>query len=103
MIGILKSLCVSLFILSLSGNAHARIDGVDYTQFIVDGEMYSVPVYNPKIEHKFYMIKKMLEGDKTAREFVLGGKEEVEIFIGDGDRKLWLTVNKTDEFVTEVR
>ena len=97
------SLFISLFILSLSANAHAKLDGVDYVDFDVDGKVYSVPIYNPKIEHKFYMIKKMLEGDKTAREFVLGGREEVEIFIGDGDVKRWLTVNKTDEFVTEVR
>ena len=97
-----KSLLAVLFILSLSANAHARLDGVDFVKFEIDGTVYSVPIYNSKVEFKFFMIKKMLEGDKTAREFVLGGQEEVDIFIGDGDVKRWLTVNKYDEYVTEI-
>ena len=103
MIGLVKSLCVSLFILSLSANAHARLDGVDFIELDVNGTIYEVPLYNAKVENRFYMIQKALDGDKSARKFLLGNKDSITEFVGDGERKLWLTLTRDGQHIEEVK
>lgn len=96
---------VALFILLASslmvGTAEARISGVDWLNLPINGTDYEVPLYNDDAKAEFYLVYKALHGDEEARDVVLGGKLEKLIFIGDGDRVLWLHMTKNEEWVTE--
>lgn len=91
-----------LVILALTGKAEAKIDGIPYTDLVVDGTTYSVPIGNREYRDKIYYVKKAIAGDRDAREIVLGGKWREAIFIGD-DKPLWLFVTADDEWVQGVK
>ena len=90
-----------LVVSMICGVAHARIEGVDWLTLNISGEDYEVPLYNDSAKEEFYMVYKAIAGDEAARAVVLGGRAEKVIFIGDGDRTLWLHMTKDSEWVTE--
>lgn len=92
-------LVVSLF----GGVAHARISGVDWLTLPIDGKEYEVPLYNDQAKEEFYMVYRALNGDEEARDVVMGGQVEKLIFIGDGDRVLWLHLTANEAWVTEAK
>lgn len=88
-----------LVLLSLSANSWA-IDA-DYTKFTVNGTTYDVPIPNKDTRSDYYLLHRAIEGDKYARELLLGGKQERAIFIGDIDGARWLVLGKNGEKVIE--
>lgn len=92
-----------LIVSLMSSVAFARISGVDWLKLPVDGEEYEVPLYNDTAKQEFYMVYRALNGDEEAREVVLGGRPEKLIFIGDGDRVLWLHITPDSAWVTEAK
>ena len=96
-LAVLTALAVSF----MSSVAFARLEGVDWLQIPVGQEIYEVPLYNDQAKEEFYMVYRALHGDEAAREVLLAGKQEKLIYIGDGDRVLWLHLTRDSEWVTE--
>jgi hypothetical protein len=87
---------------ALSTSLYAKLEGVPFIDLTVQGVTYEVPIYNPKVENMFYHLKKAIEyDDKVSREILLGKSEQRIIFIGDGDKVLWLKLTKDGQEVKE--
>lgn len=80
-----------------------KLKGIPWTDITVNGVYYEIPIYNPDITEKIYLLKKALEGDTVARDMILGPDGKEEIFIGDGERHLWLIMDETGEYVKEYK
>lgn len=62
---------------------------------------YEVPIGSKDRQNDLFYIKKALNGDREAREMFLGGEDERIFYIGEHSAK-WLTITKTNQFVTEL-
>lgn len=91
----MKKVVIFIAIITVCTNAYAgRLLGVDYVGLTVEGKTYEVPMYRESFRQQFYMIKKAVEyNDLVARELILAGNSDKQIFIGDNDTVRWLIIN----------
>lgn len=97
-----KSLFLGAAIILISGGSFSwALDGVDYTEFEVNGKTYSVPIPNPKTRDEWYMLHKAIDGDKLARKMLLGREERKYFFIGDTGIVRWLVLEQDSQHVID--
>lgn len=87
----MKKICALFLGISLSVSAHAAIDpfeGVEMGTLELEGKTYEFPIV-PEAgkgmavsKNDLYYLKKALQGDKDAREIVMGGASEKWLYIG---------------------
>ena len=95
-----QTLIIIVGVFLVISNAQA-LEGVDYIKFDINGKTYNVPIPNKATREDFRYLKMSLMGDKIAREFLLGGREEKFIFIGDVDAVRWVKLTKESVEVIE--
>ena len=88
----------ALALLFLSSVASARLEGIEYTTVMINGEVVDIPLANKEYTNEVFYLKKLLNGDKEAREIFLGGNKERWFFIGD-ERPKWLLIKQDSEEV----
>ena len=69
------------------------IEGVDYTDLLINGIVYQVPKANKDYIQELYYLKKALSGDKDALDIFVGQGEYRDFFIGD-ETSRWVRVYK---------
>lgn len=86
---------VSGLLLTQNSFAYDYFEGVEMATLEINGETFETPLKNGSDDRtqKFYMIKLALKGDEVAREMLLGGKDEVWIFIGK-ESPIWFRMDK---------
>ena len=95
---------ISLIIgLLLVSNTALALEGVDYVKFDINGVVYDVPIPNKAVREDFRYLRMALDGDKIAREFLLGGKDEKLIFIGDVGVVRWVKLTQGKVEVIEYK
>lgn len=75
-----------------------RFRDVEYTNLIIKGVEYQVPIANNNRKNDLYFLKKALSGDKDAREIFLGGLDKRYFPIGD-TKVIWLVVDQETEYI----
>lgn len=88
----------SILLLLLCASAHAKIEGVAYTDITVNGKTYEVPMANKEYVADLILVKKMLRGDREARELLLSKYPDGWFFIGDEGPR-WLRFSEVSEEV----
>ena len=92
----------ALLVMFLSVPAFAKLTGIDWVSVIIKDKSYELPIYHPNIKEQVYLILKAIKyKDPAAREMLLAGKDEVLIYIGDGDVSRWLKITQTGQEVIE--
>ena len=89
-----------IFALLLSTNVYA-LEGVDYVTFNINGKTYDAPIPNKETRQQFRELKEVLNGNELSREFLLGGKSEKYIFIGDIGVVRWVKLTNDNIEVIE--
>ncbi len=95
-----KPLSLILALMICATNAYA-LKGSEYVKFKINGKSYLAPVPNKDVKNDFFYLRRALAGDKLAREFLLGEKEEKFIFIGDVAVNRWVRLTQNDVKVIE--
>lgn len=90
-----------LFLLILLSSVAYALEGVDYIKFDIKGKVYNVPVPNKTTREDFRYLRMALDGDKIAREFLMGQSSIKWIYIGDVDAVRWVKLTKDDVDVVE--
>ena len=85
--------------LGLLPDAHAKLEGIDYTTLRVNGKTYDCPLGNKERENEVYLVKKALAGDMDAKDILLAGKPSYFFYIGS-ERPMWVKITeKTQEVI----
>lgn len=79
------------------------IPGLKWVEITVNGKTYNVPEH----KHEFYGERvtiwlRAIDGDKYARKYLLGDKDMVSLFMGDGkNMNRWLYMTQANVWVVE--
>lgn len=96
----MRQLVLSL-LLSLTFLTPAFAIKAEYTTFTVNGITYNVPIPNKNTREDFYLLHKALDGDKFARQMLLGNERTRYFYIGDDDAVRWLILTHENVRVIE--
>lgn len=105
---VVKAVGVILMLLTISSTADATalrdVEGLRWIPVTVNGVTYQVPEHKDEFfGEQVIMWLKAIEGDQHARTYILGGREKAVLFMGDGDRIIWLYMTKDKVWVEEVK
>jgi len=97
---------VTLLILGSGSISDARIEGVDYAELEVGGQVYDCPIGNKERRSDMYFIKKAIKGDMEALEVILGismtDDGNFTYYCGDDTGHRWLTITPDGQASMEV-
>ena len=80
--GLMKVIIVLCLLTTLLSPPTLALEGVKYFKFNLGEEQVSVPIPHPELESEYWLAKKALEGDWSARERFLGLANEKWLYIG---------------------
>ena len=97
----IKAAVIILMLVASPASANRLEDaGVPFVELQVRGVSYRVPIYKYAFTHeKAETWMRALDGDKYARQVLLGGEKERVLFIGDGETIRWLHLTESDAWV----
>jgi len=100
----MRSIKILLLLILLSaGTSHAKLSGIDWLPVTIEGVEYELPLYNADARKEFELVYRAVNGDEMARAVLLGTNNEKFIYMGDGDRHLWLYIDWDGQRVEEVK